>query len=196
MGEADEPTTPAVSDSPLLPWGEIAAFLVRRDWVIGAALVALALSLRMAGLTGFWLNPDEGIYYSSLTASFAEFWQELESNAHPPIYYFLLRGMSFFGTDFVWFRSLSLVSGCLVVWGTYLLGRSVGGVLTGFMAGFLVEVSTGAIVLSQIIRPYMFLVAVLTFGLYFLGRYVQSRGKRDLWLYSSFMATALLTHYS
>ena len=58
MGEADEPTTQTVSDSPLLPWGEIGAFLVKRDWVIGVALVALAfLLVAIARLPGDPMPP-------------------------------------------------------------------------------------------------------------------------------------------
>ena len=113
MGEADE-TVQAEHQPPLLPWEEIAAFLVKRDWLIGLGLVLLGFSLRIGGMTGFWLNPDEGIYYGALTSSFADFWTEvLERNAHPPLYYLLLRGMGLFSTEFVWFRSLSLVLGCL-----------------------------------------------------------------------------------
>ena len=80
-------------------------------------LVALGFVLRARGLSEYWLNPDEGIYYSSLTAgSFGDFWAEVLANAHPPLYYLLLRGVGLLTWDFVWLRGTSLLFGTAAIW--------------------------------------------------------------------------------
>ena len=148
MAAPDEPAMQTENEAPLIPWAEIRDFFGKRYWLICLLIVLLGLALRVGGLTGFWVNPDEGIYYGALTSKFADFWTQLENNAHPPLYYLLLRGMGVFSVDFVWFRSLSLVSGCLTIWGTYLLGREVGGVLTGLFAAFLWAIVAAAVYYS------------------------------------------------
>ncbi|MDH3423925.1 MAG: hypothetical protein OEN00_13100, partial [Gemmatimonadota bacterium] len=54
----------------------------------------MGFALRLTGLSEYWVNPDEGIYYSTLTrVSSREFWAEVMANAHPPAFYVLLRGL-------------------------------------------------------------------------------------------------------
>ncbi len=183
-------------DAPLIPWDRLGDIVENRGWILALAIVLLGCGIRAAGLNAYWLNPDEGVYYSTASASFSEFWLEVQSNAHPPLYYLLLWGMDFVGSDVTWFRMLSLVPGCLAIFGVYLWGKEVGGAWVGLIAAFLTAVSPSAIELSQVMRPYMFQVAGLTYGLYFLARYVRTTKPRDLWLYSAFMVVALLTHYS
>jgi hypothetical protein len=81
------------------------------------ALLALGFVLRARGLSEYWLNPDEGIYYAILTAgSFGDCWTEIIANAHLPLYYLLLRGAGFLTWDFVWLRGTSLLSGTASIW--------------------------------------------------------------------------------
>ncbi len=61
-----EPGRPSVSS--VERYGRIAALL----------LVALALVIRIPGSMEWWLNPDEGIYFSILTQpTLAAFWEEV-----------------------------------------------------------------------------------------------------------------------
>jgi 4-amino-4-deoxy-L-arabinose transferase-like glycosyltransferase len=196
MTAQDAKETAPGTEAPLLPWGEIVGFFQRKDWVLGLIVVAFGIALRVGGVSGYWINPDEGIYYSAATSSFGDMWVELTSNSHPPLYYFMLWGLGVFTTDFVVFRLISLVCGGLAIWAIYLLGREVGGILTGLVASFIVAISSGAIVMSQIMRPYMFQIAVIALLLYFLVRYQRTKVVKDLALYSLLMVVALLTHYS
>ena len=69
------------------------------------AILVVAVALRLPGLGEWWLNPDEGIYYSILTRlQFTDFIAEVAENAHPPLYYLLLRGLRILTWDFVWLR--------------------------------------------------------------------------------------------
>ena len=162
----------------------------------------LALLLRVRGLGTYWLNPDEGIYYSTLThESFSRFWAEVVTNAHPPAYYLLLRGAAFVTWDFVALRGLTALCGTLAVWGLWLVGRELAGrgaagAVSGLVCAALVAINPDLIALSQVLRPYMLLLALLAFALYHLLRYRTEPETRSLAGYAGLTCLALLTHYS
>ena len=101
-GDVDSPAGPA----------EHTHFLERWGWAGAFALLTLGFILRVRGLSTYWLNPDEGIYYSALTrTSFGDFWADVIANAHPPAFYLLLRGLGLFTWDFVWLSGTSVLFG-------------------------------------------------------------------------------------
>ncbi|MHC5063522.1 MAG: glycosyltransferase family 39 protein, partial [Planctomycetota bacterium] len=149
------------------------------------------------GLGEFWLNPDEGIYYSAVTLeSWEGIKQELIGNAHPPLFYLLLRAMGVFGTDFLWLRIPSLIFGCLAIHGMYLAGKAYAGTLAGLVGALFMALMPSAILQSQIIRPYMILLAFVLYSLTYLGRYLGGGSRRNLYGYAGFFLLAILTHYS
>jgi len=166
------------------------------------ALVLLGLALRLRGLGEYWLNPDEGIYYSTLTRdSLGAFWTEVSANAHPPLFYLLLRGAGWVTWDFVWLRAVSVIFGVWAIWAFWLVGRELGGrgragVVAGLVSAGLLAVNGEAIALSQVMRPYMMALALLATGLFHLLRYRSDPSARRLVLYSACMVSALLIHYS
>jgi hypothetical protein len=51
--------------------------------VLALGILGLGVILRISGITEWWLNPDEGIYYSILTREkFAGFWAETVVTLH------------------------------------------------------------------------------------------------------------------
>lgn len=164
--------------------------------------MGLGFALRLTGLSEYWVNPDEGIYYSTLTrVSSREFWAEVMANAHPPAFYVLLRGLGALTWDFVWLRGASVIFGTVAIWIFWLVGREVGGkgwagCASGLVAAGLLAVNGEAIVLSQVLRPYMLLVALLGAALYHLLRYREEPTDRHLVAYVVFTSLALLSHYS
>lgn len=189
-----------------------------------AAVLAIGLTLRLHGLTEWWLSPDEGIYYSTITrAEFMAFLQEGASNAHPPLYYLILRGVAALTGEFVWFRAFSVVSGMIAIVAVWAAARELArgvvlcprqplpetvtspapeepapafGEAAGAVAALVLAISPGAIELSQVMRPYMFLLSGLAGALYFLVRYRNGGPTWTLWAYTACIAVALLTHYS
>lgn len=187
-------------------------------------VLVTAFAVRVSGLGEWWLNPDEGIYYSILTREFfGGFWDEVASNAHPPLYYLLLRGMGLLTWDFEWFRGFSLICGLGAVGAVWAVARSLAGsgargTVAGLVAAVTLAFAPGAVELSQVIRPYMLQVALLGSALFFLLRYLEgvrapdarpraeepnsvawfrSDGAgRDLSAYLALVVLALLTHYS
>jgi len=176
--------------------------LERYGWTGAVAFVTLGFVLRVRGLSEYWVNPDEGIYYSAVTrSSFGDFWTEVMANAHPPAFYLLLRALGLFTWDFVWLRGTSLLFGTAAIWIFWLVGRELGGrgkagATSGLLAAALLSVNREAIVLSQLLRPYMMLLALLGLALFHLLRYRAEPTNRNLASYAVYSCLALLTHYS
>jgi hypothetical protein len=179
------------------------AFIVRHGKMIALVLVAAALALRVPGTMTWWLNPDEGIYFSLVTQPTMDlFWAEVADNAHPPLYYLILRAVGFFTTDFLWFRALSLVTGSVAVFALWecgrrmVAGRPLRETLTGLAAAALLVASPPAIALSQVMRPYMLQLALVAGALALLLGYARAPSRRGLAAYVAVTVLALLTHYS
>lgn len=168
-----------------------------------ALLVVVAgFAIRLMGIGTYWVNADEGIYYSTLTApSFEAFWTEVLANAHPPAFYLLLRGLGYLTWDFIWLRAPSVLFGAVAIWVFWRVGRRLGGaglpgIATGLATALLLTLNPNAIVLSQVSRPYTLLVLLLSAALLSLLRYQAEGDGRWLIAYAVFLALAELTHYS
>ncbi len=187
-----------------------ATFIVRYQGLIAALIVGL--SLRVSELGDWWLNPDEGTYYSILTReTFGGFWAEVASHAHPPLYYLLLRAWGLVSWDFSWIRASTVVTGLsaiAVVWAVahHIAGRGARGQVAGFVAALALAFAPAVVSMSQVIRPYMLQVTLLGGALFFLLRYLDAArakpfaeappGNQDLRAYIALVLLALLTHYS
>jgi len=161
-----------------------------------AGITLLGLLVRLPGFLGYWLNPDEGIYYSAATwDSWSRFWGEVASNAHPPLFFLVIRGVSALSLDFVALRAPSLVCGVLAIPALYLATRALVGTGAGLLAALLVALAPGAIVQSQVIRPYAMQLAVLGFALWLLARFATRRRAADLVGWGALLVIAILLHY-
>lgn len=187
--ESSEPTSPAPG---LERYGQLAALL----------LVVVGLALRLQGLSEYWLNADEGIYYSTLTrSSFGAFWAEVMANAHPPAFYLLLRGLGYLTWDFVWLRGASVVFGVAAIWVFWLVGRELGGsglrgAVSGVVAAAFLALNAEAVTLSQVIRPYTAVVFLLAASLLNFLRYRAEPNDRNLIAYAALLTAATFIHYS
>lgn len=174
----------------------VRAALERRAGLVVLAIVALGGVLRARGLGTWALNPDEGIYRAVATApSWGEFARGLGEAAHPPFFFLLLRALTTFGETPEWLRWPAALFGTLAIWGLFLLTRRAFGALPALVAAAALAVSPGAITLSQLVRPYALVFALLAFGWWALLGYLARGRRRDLWLYAGALGLALLTHY-
>ncbi|MCB9890524.1 MAG: hypothetical protein H6832_08250 [Planctomycetes bacterium] len=199
-----------------------ASQILRHERLLLVAIAGLGLALRLYGIRDAWLNPDEGIYYSmTVWRDSAQFWEEVAGNAHPPLYYMLLRGIASWTPDFTVLRLLSVVSGVLAIVGVHALARAlfVGGtpahddgahasqvgdessartraVAAALVAALFVALAPGQVTISQIMRPYAFLIATLSFGLAGLVLWARGGSWSALVLHVTCTSLALVTHYS
>ena len=173
----------------------------RLAYALLAAIVLGAAVVRFVGIGDYWLNPDEGIYYSVISwPDLARRQAEIAENAHPPFYYHLLWAWSRVSMDIAWLRSLAALAGVAGVFGMFLLGRELigsgRGLVTGLIAALLLACSPASIVLSQLIRPYTLQVALIVFGLFGLARWHRRGSRPALCVFAGAMSLALVTHYS
>jgi len=177
-------------------------FINKRGWIIALGITTVGFLVRLSGIFEWWLNPDEGIYYSMVAwRNSAMFWTEMMSNAHPPLFYLVTRAFSWMSTDFVFIRSLSLLFGSAAVFAAWLAGREISspertGAVTGLLTAVIVAFSPGAIVMSQLIRPYMMQLTFLLLALYHLLRFRRQLRIANLFWYSVLLSLSILTHYS
>ncbi|MCU0241495.1 MAG: hypothetical protein MUF51_03625, partial [Vicinamibacteria bacterium] len=102
----------------------------KRWMVVGLlAIFALGLGLRLRLLApGYWVNPDEGIYLQIATSPDEEFVAHaILTNAHPPLYYHLLRSLAHYDARFESLRVSSLIAGGLAMVALAGLGCVVAG---------------------------------------------------------------------
>lgn len=166
------------------------------------AVVMVGLVLRARGISEYWLNADEGIYYSTLThPTFGAFWAEVTANAHPPAFYLLLRGLGYLTWDFLLLRWAPLLFGVAAIWAFWLVGRELGGpgvrgAVAGIVAATWLALSPEAVALSQVLRPYSLVVFLLAGSLVALLRYRSRPERHTLAAYAGLLSLAVLTHYS
>ena len=132
----------------------------RREILIVAAIVLLALGLRLVDLTGesLWYDEAYSVWTSKMEiASLQTLW---EWQIEFPLYYLLLHyWMRLFGDGEFSVRALGALTGALSVAPIYLLGKSLRGHRIGILAALLLAVNPYHVWYSQEVR--MFSLAVL-----------------------------------
>ncbi|MHC5063245.1 MAG: glycosyltransferase family 39 protein [Planctomycetota bacterium] len=170
--------------------------LERQHWILALLVVGLGLALRLVGLGDYWPNADEGIYLNAASGDGSRLQALILYNAHPPLFYLVLYAMSVVSTDYVWLRMASVVCGCLAILGLHLFVRRLAGWQAGIAAALMLACSPGAIMLSQVIRPYSMLLASMSFALWLLLCELQEPHRRQRIAYAILLCISLLLHYS
>jgi Dolichyl-phosphate-mannose-protein mannosyltransferase len=159
-------------------------------------LVLLGAALRLQGLSDYWLNPDEGIYYAvAHLPAWPPFWAEIAANAHPPLFYLVLRGLGGLSPEPLLLRLPALVCGCLAIHAFALGTRRLAGPAAGLFAAAVAATAPGLVIQSQVIRPYTMQIALLAYGGWLLLRALDTGRQRDLAGAAGLLLAACLTHY-
>jgi 4-amino-4-deoxy-L-arabinose transferase-like glycosyltransferase len=159
-------------------------------------IVLLATVLRFYQLDGQSLWADEGNSAALALRSLGQIVRDAGRDIHPPLYYWLLHGwVRVFGISEGGLRSLSAVSGVVLVVIIYLLGEHLFGRLVGLAAAFIAAISPFQVYYSQEARMYILLAVFGAASMYALVRYMES--ERLIWLAGFVLSVAagLYTHY-
>lgn len=168
----------------------------RWAWLAALAITLLGLALRLDGFLSLWINADEGIYYSVAHAPWAQARAELTGNAHPPLYFYLLRALAPLSDGWHVLRLPALLCGSGAILAMFVLGRRAHGTVAGLLAAALLALSPGAIMQSQIVRPYMTQLLLLTLALAGLIAWWRDGRRRDLVAYAVCLVLAQGVHYA
>lgn len=166
-------------------------------------ILLLAAALRFYRLDGQSLWADEGNSAALALRSLDRIARDAGHDIHPPLYYWLLHfWVRAFGISDVGLRSLSALSGVLLVALTYLLGGHLLERSVGLAAAFTAAISPFQVYYSQEARMYILLTLLGAASVYALLRYLESdtlKGTgKPIWLVGFILSTAagLYTHYS
>ena len=167
-----------------------------RSWHLAlGAIVVLAVALRAHTLTSQSLWFDEVLTVVG-AQSFAWVLYSAHIFGHPPLQY--LVGWIAGGAQATegWLRGPFVAAGVAAVVATAYLGRRLLGTSTGLMAAALLAISPFHIELSQLARPYAFLVLAVALSWLWLFRALARGSAADWVCFSSVAAFATYTHYS
>jgi len=174
-------------------------------WIrTGVALGGLLLlGVGLVDLPRFLPNPDEGIDYRiAYFAGPAEARAAIRGNAHPPLYYGLLRAIAAlapglgFPADVVALRLPSLLAAVAAVWALYAAGARAFEPATGALAAGLLGTSPLLREQAELVRPYAVLVALLAAGLWALAVLLRTGDRRAAAGLGMAFALAVGIHYS
>lgn len=135
------------------------------------------------------------------TDPWAQFWQDVQSNAHPPVFYLLLRVASWMGTDRLVYRALPLSAAVAAI---YLLGRVATRVFRTSGVALLCALSFGiamtTVTMACAVRSYMLSVAfvLVAFRLYLIlidPRRERIAATTGAW-FTVALSAAIATHYA
>jgi mannosyltransferase len=160
-------------------------------------ILALALAVRLAGLTfhSLWLDEAVSVNWARLPA--AELVARtitLREDSHPPLYYLALHGwIGLFGESEAAVRGLSVAAGVALVGLIYALAAFLSGRPAGLTAGFLAAISPYLVWYSQETRMYALLGALTAAGIYCLWRGLE-RGSAWWWL--GYLAATIAACYT
>jgi hypothetical protein len=169
-------------------------------------LLAAGLYTRLWGLDAYAFNPDEALQLSIAGADgLASVLRiALDEVAHPPGFILLLHGMLRLGDGELYLRSVALLPGLASIPLAFVLGRRALGPAAGLFMAFAVTFGYASVQLSQVLRPYAAITALLLVALLCLVQWEQDReqdrerGRRSawLWIYGAALGVAALLHLS
>lgn len=166
-------------------------------WIVAAALMSIGVYVRTSGLWAWYFSPDDLLHLEiSAGPGLAGVWSNAADQMHPPLVFFLLHALEQVTLDERFFRFLPVLPGAAVPVALFFLGRSVCGNVAGLAMTYLAAFSYGAIILSQVIRPYSLLVVLLAAALGCFVAWSRRPERRHLWGYGLLMGAAMLLHYS
>ncbi|MBI4689936.1 MAG: glycosyltransferase family 39 protein, partial [Nitrospirae bacterium] len=160
--------------------------------VIGVGIVLRTVDL---GSKSFWTDEFLSIWHARDIISITTFFSSLQGNAHPPLYFLLLKFWSYGGEGETYLRFLSVIFGILTIPMTYLFGRQFFDQKTSLIASFLVAISPFHTLHDREVRMYSMFVLLTIISSYFFIRALRE-GKTKLWFgYTVFTILNTYTHY-
>jgi hypothetical protein len=160
-----------------------------------AATAVLALALRAHTLTAQSLWFDE-VLTAVGAQSFAWVLYSAHIFGHPPLQYLIAWAAGGAQASEGWLRAPFVAAGVAGVLATGYLGRRLCGASTGALAAALLAISPFHVELSQLARPYAFLVLAVALSWLLLFRALGRGGAADWVCFSAVAALAVYTHYA
>lgn len=159
-------------------------------------IILIGAGLRFYRLSAQSVWFDESLSIAHAEAPPGEFLQTIaHGEGHPPLYFLLLRAMTYFGSDEVMMRLLSVAAGIAAIPLLFLFSRWLLGSATALTAAGLLALSPFAVYFSQEARPYALLAALSLASCYALLLAVDKPSRSKWIIYTALTLAAVYTHY-
>ncbi|SVC86754.1 uncharacterized protein METZ01_LOCUS339608, partial [marine metagenome] len=130
------------------------------------------------GSKSFWGDELISIYHSTDIVDLKSFFTAHRGNAHPPLYFLLLKLWSLGGNEEYYLRLLSVLFGTLAIPITYLLGKEFFKTKASILAAFLVAISPFLLRFDREVRMYpLFVFLSIISILFFIKALRQNQSK-------------------
>jgi Dolichyl-phosphate-mannose-protein mannosyltransferase len=179
------------------PSGFIERWLHAHLNAVAIAIVSGGLVARIVLARKTFFNPDEVLHYLMINEpSLRLAYKASLTNAHPPLIYLLLYICHLLGRSEFILRLPLILAGTAFCWFAFKWVQALFGEAASLIALIVVAFSPTLIALSAEVREYALLLFCMTAALYFLERAFDQKSVRAMWLFSSFLYLAILSHYS
>lgn len=164
--------------------------------LLGTILI-IGAGLRFYDLEGksFWGDELLSMESSQHIVDIKTFLSKNRINAHPPLYFLLLRIWSFFGKGEFHLRTLSAIMGILVIPSTYLLGRQFFKPGASLLGAYFVAISPFLLRFDQEVRMYPLFVFLSTISIFFCLKALKEDKNKYWFGYIIFTILNTYTHY-
>ncbi|HTA41682.1 MAG TPA: hypothetical protein VK789_04490 [Bryobacteraceae bacterium] len=170
--------------------------------VLIAVVIALICAIPMLRLGASQYIEYDGYWHIFIAQQdkWSNFWQDIRVNAHPPLFFLLLKFIMHFGRSVLIYRSISLITGILSVLSLASIARKItDSAWWAYTAALAYGLSLPFIIVACEVRSYMLsaLFILLSFS-FLLDLASLSGSKRELRIRAGFVATAILaclSHY-
>ena len=164
---------------------------------VALAIIAAGLGYRVYIASRNYLNPDEALHYQLINQR--NVWlayQASLTNAHPPLYYFILYYAHLIGRSELMLRMPSVIAGTAFCWLGFLWLKRILGAAAGTAGLVLFAFSPALVALSAEVRQYSVMLLCMASALYFLALAFEEKSVARMWCFSIFLFLAILSHYS
>jgi uncharacterized membrane protein len=163
--------------------------------IITIILAGIGFNLFLSAYTSFWI--DESMVLNWSYENNSKIISELlNREAHPPVYYFLIKATRIiFGDKESYFRLISSLFFILTSIYIFLLGKKIGGKSTGLISLVMWSSNYFLLFYSKQTRPYSMLAFLSIASLYYFYCVLKEFKTKDVLLYVLFTSIGLYTNY-
>lgn len=175
----------------------ISAWLQQHSFLIVICAMVIGFILRILPIGKQYLNPDEcNNYLFTQQPNLYQVWLNNLSNAHPPLYFFILFLWGKISNSEFFLRLLSVLASTASIYIGYQWIKKCFDKGSALVMSLFLAFSPTLIWLSQEVRHYSILILFMSCTLYYFQLMLDQKKILPLILCSVFLYLAILTHYS
>jgi len=169
-----------------------------RKWLLFLCLsFSLGTSLRLyqLGQKSIWTDELLSIWHARDIVNIKAFLSPIGPDAHPPLYFLLLKGWAFFGGGEFYLRLLSVIFAVLVIPSTYFLGRQFFSNKPSLLGSFLTAISPLLLLYDREVRMYPLFTLLSILSLFFFIKALKENKNITWAIYTFVTILNTYTHY-